>query len=784
MNVVMLNKATGALQEEVPISQAVPGATVGYGYSETSAPICFHHLLILGAAGSEYGVRGFVEAYHTNNLTPAWPNPFWTIPPQGTEWRRLDPLAGGGVVWTPTTVDPTTNTLYFGTGSATPLYFPSVRPGPDARSDSIVAVNLKTGRLDWWQQQMSYNEWSYDTSQPPLVYTAKVDGRKQRVVSVATMEGLWFAYNAQNGRPFYQQVKVLDHTEHPALQPGKPVVVFPSSIGGFNYSPASFDPNSDYVLNAAAETASVETQAALTPSQKKDLFTLGDVFLGLSNGNFGAYDPGYHDYGSLSAINLNNGKVVWKDKTPQPERGGITTTQSGLGIAGDGDGVLRVFDIKTGKILWTFQTGHQIAAGASVYSVGGKEYIAITVGGTPTSSNGGTATQLQVFALGGSTQQSQAPVIPASAASVRPPQARPTSARHSHKSAQKRHVRSAGKARIVAVAPVVVQPWNPNTSNVQTQIARVLWNDKPVVGARVVVGVYPVPRATDKNGSFSYDVDDTVANRNVIRVSSLAHATVNGKRLTAGQRKSIMGATGGFTSAYGISDLHASVRKDGSVVVTGKALDSAHNGPPGVHLLTYVLSGRVTDGSGNPVKGAVVVTRTQDRNYWTRSNPTNANGYYSSFFPASDQTDANPVLISVGVALGNVSYGGNLGTNVNFARLKSSVLNIQLGNGTSYNIGTPEPYTSSIQSGLTIGVTVGNKVVKPMSARWPKRDGHFSLVLPSSVRGHTVSFFQNQVQIPSRFEASPGGAIDMKYYKGFIGPTVPRNLAPLAIPRH
>ena len=130
MNIVMLNKATGALQEEVPISQAVPGATVGYGYSETSAPICFHHLLIIGAAGSEYGVRGFVEAYHTNNLTPAWPNPFWTIPPQGTEWRRLDPLAGGGVVWTPTTVDPTTNTLYFGTGKRDAVVLPLGSPRP------------------------------------------------------------------------------------------------------------------------------------------------------------------------------------------------------------------------------------------------------------------------------------------------------------------------------------------------------------------------------------------------------------------------------------------------------------------------------------------------------------------------------------------------------------------------------------------------------------------------------------------------------------------------------
>jgi hypothetical protein len=267
-------------------------------------------------------------------------------------------------------------------------------------------------------------------------------------------------------------------------------------------------------------------------------------------------------------------------------------------------------------------------------------------------------------------------------------------------------------------------------------------------------------------------------------VSSLAHATVNGKPLTAGQKKSIMSHVGGFTSAYGISGLHASVRNDGSVLVTGKATDSTHNGPPGVHLLTYVLSGRVTDAQGDPVKGAIVVTRTQDRNYWTRSNPTNAKGFYSSFFPASDQSDANPVPISVGVALGNVSYGGNLGTNINFARLKSSVLNIQLGSGTSYTISPPDPYTSSIQAGLTIGVTVGDKVVKPLSARWPKRSGDFSLVLPPSVRGHTVSFFENQVQVPSRFEASPGGPMDMKSYKGFIGPTVPRNLAPLAIPKH
>ena len=787
MRVIAINQATGQLEQEVPIAKAVPGATVGYGYSETSAPICYKHTLVLGAAGSEYGVRGFVEAYHTNNLRPAWPNPFWTVPPNGTEWRRLDPLAGGGVNWTPETIDPKTDTLYFGTGSATPLYFPAIRPGSDPRADSVIAVNLKTGRMDWWQQQMSFNEWSYDTSQPPLVYTASVAGKRQRIVSVGTMEGVWFAYNAQTGRPIYQEVKVLDHTEHPALKPGKPVTVFPSSIGGFNYSPASFDPKDQYVVNAAAETGAVLIQAKLTKLQRKQKFTLGDVFLGLSNGDFGASDLGFHDYGSLSAISLASGKVVWKDKTPQPERGGITTTASGLGIAGGGDGVLRIFDVKTGKILWTFQTGHQIAAGASVFSIAGKEYIAITVGGTPTSSNGGTATQLQVFGLGGSSQQSPAPSIPAQAASVSRPASLPAATKHG-RLAHRRHrvaatVAATGKARIAAASPVVVQPWNPNTSNVQTVSARLLWNNQPVVGAHVLVGQFPVPRATDKNGSFSYDLDTTQAARHPIRVSSVAGATVSGKALTPGQKRTIMGAAGGFAAYYGITGVHATVRQDGSVLVTGKTSDSSHTAPPPVHLVTYTLRGRVTDAEGKPVQGAIVVTRTQDRNYWTRSDPTNAQGYYTSFFPASDQTDDNPVSMAVGVALGNVSYGGTLGVNTNFARLQSSVMNVQLGSGTSFTISPPTAYNTVVLDGLTIGVRTGGKVIRPLSAHWPTKRGKFSLVLPSSVRGKVVSFFENQFHTTSRFLTSPGGRVDLKSYPRRIAGTIPRDLARVTIPR-
>jgi alcohol dehydrogenase (cytochrome c) len=780
MTIVSLDPANGQLEHRVAIAKAVPGASSSYGYSETSAPICANHRLIVGAAGSEYGVRGFVMAYHTD-LTPAWPNPFWTIPPVGTSWRKYGTLVGGGVVWTPTTVDTSTNTLYFGTGSATPLYFPQIRPGSNPRADSLIAVNLATGRMKWWQQQMAHNEWSYDTAQPPLVYTAKVGGKTQRIVSVATMEGVWFAYDAASGRPIYQRIKVIDRTEHPSLRPGKAVAVYPGSIGGLNYSPASFDPHTNYVFNAAAETAALDTQAVLTPTQKKRKFNLGDVFLGLGNGNFGTLLPGWHDHGSISAIDVNTGKRVWKIQTPEPERGGVTSTASGIGFAGGGDGVLRAFNLKTGKVLWTFQTGGQIASGASLYSVGGKEYVAITVGGTPTSSGGGTLSQLQVFAIGASKQESPAPALP-SFSSVKPepkplaaaPVAAPRQTaihRAPHRAA------ATGFGTIATPGGLVVQPWLADSSNLRTVVGHVLFNGAPVAGARAVVDGYAVPRATAKNGSFSYDVDITLPQRHAVRVTGLAHATVHGHALTAGQQTALSAASGGFSVGYGFHGLTARVQKNGTVLVQGRVTDSAGTAPPAVRLLTYQLSGTITDAAGKPVQGAVVITRTQDRDFWTHSSPTDANGHYSSFFAASDETAADPVPLAVGVALGSVSYGGNLGTNAPFARLKSATMNIKLGSGANYTVENPSSFTGAIYSGLVVGVTAGGNVVKPLAERWPDAKGNFSMTLPASARGKTLHLWENQRQSFSRFPAKPGGAVDLGSWPKQLGDAAPSGLA-------
>ena len=126
------------------------------------------------------------------------------------------------------------------------------------------------------------------------------------------------------------------------------------------------------------------------------------------------------------------------------------------------------------------------------------------------------------------------------------------------------------------------------------------------------------------------------------------------------------------------------------------------------------FTGTITDKSGKPVQGAVVITRTQDRDFWTHSSASDANGHYSSFFAASDETSADPVVLAVGVASGGVSYGGNLGTNASFKRLRSSVLNIQLGAGVAYTLQTPTPQVGAVYSGLVVGVTSGGNVVKPL----------------------------------------------------------------------
>jgi hypothetical protein len=590
------------------------------------------------------------------------------------------------------------------------------------------------------------------------------------------MEGVWFAFDAKTGAPFYSRVKVIDRVEHPSLRPGQPVTVFPSSLGGLNYSPASFDPATDYVVNAAAETAAVEVQTKLTPTEKKQKFLLGDVFLGLENGNFGQSLAGWHDHGSISAIDVNTGKRVWKFETPEPERGGVTTTASGLGFAGGGDGVMRAFDTKTGKALWTFQTGHQIAAGPTVFSADGKEYVAVTVGGTPTSSGGGIASELQVFSLGAAKTQSPPPVLPdrelqaaSSQRLVELTTAQPTATALAA---------AASPARIATQSFVPVRKWSVESANSEVVSGRLLLADKPVRGAVMAVDDYTLLNRTTANGEFFYRVDSTIPRRHVVRVLRLSGATAGGRALTAANRTALLGAAGGFSVGYRVGDLQAK-QSNGHVVVTGRLSYEDGSPPPPVVLYTYRLAGTITDSHGNPVAGATVVTRTQDRNFWTFSQPSDASGHYVSFFTASDQAGEDPVPLTVQVASGSVSYASPANKNVNFSALHSATMNVQLPASPSGPLALPSAtsYPGAVYEGILVGVSGPSGVIQPLSATWPDARGRFTLVLPGSASGKPLRVWEDNSTFFQTTAARPGGAIDVSIWPKIPPGDQPQGLA-------
>jgi hypothetical protein len=305
----------------------------------------------------------------------------------------------------------------------------------------------------------------------------------------------------------------------------------------------------------------------------------------------------------------------------------------------------------------------------------------------------------------------------------------------------------------------------------------------PVKGARVSVDGYVVRNATTANGSFHYDADNTMARKHQVRVAGLAVATVNGRRLSAADKSTLLAASGSFSVGYAIDGLHARAGANGTVVVTGRVHDTAGTAPPTVARQTYQLTGTITDTAGKPVANAVVITRTQDRDFWTFSSASDANGHYSSFFGASDETDADPVPLSVGVAFGGTSFGGTLGTVASFDRLHSATMNIQLGPGTRYTISKPVPYNGAIYQGLIVGASGPGGVIRPVSVQWPDARGSFSMVLPRSVRGKTIRFWENQRQSFSPVDARPGGPVDLRTWPTQLGSAAPAGLATLKLPR-
>jgi alcohol dehydrogenase (cytochrome c) len=391
--VVSIDAKTGKTIKLVHLSdfEGHKDITPENGYYESSVPIFYKGKLLIGSAGSDNGVRGFFTVFNADDLTPAWDEPFWTVPPKGEDWLADGIFGGGGTVWMPASVDEETGLMYISVANPAPDFYGEKRPGANPHTNSVLALEIETGKLIWAQQQLAHDLWDYDTADSPSILKAKINGQERKVVAVGTKGAEWFAYDAATGEVIYKNV-AFGKIDHPKPTP-EGVMVYPGVLGGQNFAPDTFDPASNLVLIPSIEQPGIYKSAKNEEEAKTGMF-FGANAMGTSF----AMPTDIPAKGKIIAIDLNDGKIKYQIDTPEPMRGGFTSTKTGLAFYGELSGKVKALETATGKELWSFQTtGNTISAAPTIFEKDGKTYMMIT--------SAGNDPQVFVFGLGGDKTQ-------------------------------------------------------------------------------------------------------------------------------------------------------------------------------------------------------------------------------------------------------------------------------------------------------------------------------------------------------------------------------------------
>jgi PQQ-dependent dehydrogenase (methanol/ethanol family) len=380
--VTALDARTGAVLWQSDYASTLPADPVFYSF--TMAPQVYDGMIVVGSSGAEYPGRGFVQAYDASNGKLLWRFRTTAAPgePGGDGWSGDSHLRGGGSVWSTPAIDPKSGLVSFAVGNPNPDLDGHDRLGDNAYTDSIVGLDVKSGKLRWWYQQVPHDLWDYDAAAPVILMDAKdKDGKLVPAAAQAGKVGNVFIVNRETGAllrksdPFVPQSPNLFQV--PPLNGS--ITIYPGPNGGSQWSPAAFSPRThDFYVMGTHEPATFNT-VEVTP-YKPGTPEVGQIMGGKLNFIMDGKDE-LAMYGTLSAVNVDTGKIDWQYKSVLPMVGGVLATASDLVFSGEMDGHLSAFDAKTGKKLWSFNLGVAVAAPPITYRVNGVQYIAVAAGG-------------------------------------------------------------------------------------------------------------------------------------------------------------------------------------------------------------------------------------------------------------------------------------------------------------------------------------------------------------------------------------------------------------------
>ena len=371
-------------------------------YAITGAPRIAGGRVVIGNAGSEYAVRGFISAYDAESGALAWRSymvpgdpakPFESeaLKRAATTWSGRWYEAGGGASpWDPIVYDPALDLLYVGTGNASPWY-PELRgdkDGDNLYASSIVALKASTGEIMWHYQTTPGDSWDYDATQPITLADLTIGGKRRKVLMQPNKNAFFYVIDRENGKlisakPYASMTWAtgIDSTGRPIVNPAaRPstagAIVSPADYGGHNWNPTSFSPTTGFLYFAVTDggTRVHVVDPVFKINTNDRTMGIDQRYEGPLNAKVAALPP---PKGRLVAWDPVANKEAWRVEHPGLRSGGTLSTAGNLVFQGRGDGTFLAYRATDGKVLWQFDAHVGIAAAPMTYAIDGVQYVAV-----------------------------------------------------------------------------------------------------------------------------------------------------------------------------------------------------------------------------------------------------------------------------------------------------------------------------------------------------------------------------------------------------------------------
>ena len=383
---IALNMADGSLLWSRKIADAKSGQYL------SAPPLIFEDRIIYGPAGADWGGKNWVGAFKLETGEPLWR--FNLIPDDGEPgaetWQNPAARAhGGGSIWTPLALNAQQGVLYVPAGNPSPDFYRAARPGDNLYTNSVVALDVRTGKLLWFHQFGPADQYDRDLSQVSPLFRTSVGGKPRDLIAISGKDGLMRVLDRESHEQLYE-LTITTRTNANVEPTVEGVHTCPGLLGGMEWNGPAYSHPTHTLYVGTVDWCGTISKSAQPPE-----WTLRAHYYG---GKI-TPDPVEQSRGWLRAVDAATGKERWVRQWPTPLVAGVTVTAGGVLFTGDLKDNFVALDANTGRTLYTFNTGGSVGGGVISYELKGKQYVAATSGAISAFFGGNGSSAVVIFAL-------------------------------------------------------------------------------------------------------------------------------------------------------------------------------------------------------------------------------------------------------------------------------------------------------------------------------------------------------------------------------------------------